>query len=456
MTARVLVVDDLLPNIKLLEARLSAEYFEVQSAMSGPQALAICAQGQIDIVLLDVMMPGMDGFEVCRRIKADPATAHLPVVMITSLDQHADRLRGLEAGADDFLGKPIDEIAVIARVKSLSRMKVALDELRNRRSIAAQMGASASLAAAIADSGEQGRILLVDDRDSSIDRVKSALRGRHTLDVERIPAQAMFRVAEHDYDLIAVSLNLQGFDGLRVCSQLRSLERTRHTPILMLAETDDRRKVLHGLELGASDYISRPIDRNELIARVRTQVRRRRYSEALRNDVQASIEMALVDPLTGLNNRRYLDMRLPSLLEEAARRGRPLALMALDIDRFKSVNDGYGHDSGDEVLRTFAQRVKNAVREGDLLCRLGGEEFVVLMPETDIDVAARIAERVRGAIEAELFAIEKGARSIPVTVSIGLAQAQGETEPEGLFRRADRALYRSKNDGRNRVTLDAA
>ena len=152
MTARVLVVDDLLPNIKLLEARLSAEYFEVQSAMSGPQALAICAQGQIDIVLLDVMMPGMDGFEVCRRIKADPATAHLPVVMITSLDQHADRLRGLEAGADDFLGKPIDEIAVIARVKSLSRMKVALDELRNRRSIAAQMGASASLAAAIADS----------------------------------------------------------------------------------------------------------------------------------------------------------------------------------------------------------------------------------------------------------------------------------------------------------------
>ena len=456
MTARVLVVDDLLPNIKLLEARLSAEYFEVQSAMSGPQALAICAQGQIDIVLLDVMMPGMDGFEVCRRIKADPATAHLPVVMITSLDQHADRLRGLEAGADDFLGKPIDEIAVIARVKSLSRMKVALDELRNRRSIAAQMGASASLAAAIADSGEQGRILLVDDRDSSIDRVTSALRGRHTLDVERIPAQAMFRVAEHDYELIAVSLSLQGFDGLRVCSQLRSLERTRHTPILMLAETDDRRKVLHGLELGASDYISRPIDRNELIARVRTQVRRRRYSEALRNDVQASIEMALVDPLTGLNNRRYFEMRLPTLLEEAARRGRPLALMALDIDRFKSVNDGYGHDSGDEVLRTFAQRVKNAVREGDLLCRLGGEEFVVLMPETDIGVAARIAERVRGAIESELFAIEKGARSIPVTVSIGLAQAQGETEPEGLFRRADRALYRSKNDGRNRVTLDAA
>ena len=119
MTARVLIIDDLLPNIKLLEARLSAEYYEVQSATSGLQALAICAQGQIDVVLLDVMMPGMDGFEVCRRIKADPAMAHLPVVMVTSLDQHADRLRGLEAGADDFLGKPIDEIA--DKLKSLSQ-----------------------------------------------------------------------------------------------------------------------------------------------------------------------------------------------------------------------------------------------------------------------------------------------------------------------------------------------
>ena len=213
MTARVLIVDDLLPNVKLLEARLSAEYFEVQSAANGPQALAICAQGQIDVVLLDVMMPGMDGFEVCRRIKADPAMAHLPVVMVTSLDQHADRLRGLEAGADDFLGKPIDEIAVIARVKSLARMKVSMDELRNRQSLTAQLGASANLTAAIADSGEQGRILLVDDRMTSIDRVTSALRGRHELDVERIPAQAVFRAAGRQYDLIIVSLNLQDFDG---------------------------------------------------------------------------------------------------------------------------------------------------------------------------------------------------------------------------------------------------
>ena len=122
MTARILVVDDIPANVKLLEAWLSAEYFDVLTAANGPEALAICQEGSCDIVLLDVMMPGMDGFEVCRRIKNNPATAHLPVVMVTALDQPADRVRGLDAGADDFLTKPIDEVALVARVRSLARL----------------------------------------------------------------------------------------------------------------------------------------------------------------------------------------------------------------------------------------------------------------------------------------------------------------------------------------------
>src|SRR5437016_4006589 len=131
MTARILVVDDAPPNVKLLEARLSAEYFEVLTAGSGPEALAICQDGACDIVVLDIMMPGMDGFEVCRRLKTNPTTAHLPVVIVTALDQPADRLRGLEAGADDFLTKPIDEVALVARLRSLARLKVVIDELRS-------------------------------------------------------------------------------------------------------------------------------------------------------------------------------------------------------------------------------------------------------------------------------------------------------------------------------------
>ena len=166
--------------------------------------------------------------------------------------------------------------------------------------------------------------------------------------------------------------------------------------------------------------------------------------------------MALVDPLTGLSNRRYLETHLASLLLNVTNRGGALSLMILDIDHFKSVNDTWGHGAGDEVLKAFASRVKRMVRQVDLPCRYGGEEFVVIMPDTPMSVAASIAERVRAAVQGELFSIEDGARSIPITVSIGIAESMGVNDPDALFRRADKALYRSKNSGRNRVTADAA
>lgn len=456
MTARVLVVDDILPNIRLLEARLVAEYFDVVTATNGPEALAICAAGKCDMVLLDIMMPGMDGFEVCRRLKADFATAHIPVVMVTALDQPADRVRGLDAGADDFLTKPVDEVALIARVRSLTRLKMSVDELRSRAMTAASLGIPNTLEAAIADEGLGGNILLVEDRPNSAERIQLALAAHHQVAVEADPQEALFRAAEQGFDLVLVSLGLKDFDGLRLCSQLRSVERTRQTPILMIADLEDNQKVIRGLDLGVNDYLSRPVDRNELIARVRTQMRRKRYVEALRDNVQTSIEMALTDSLTGLNNRRYLETHLSAMLEASVKNGRDLVLMILDIDFFKLVNDNYGHDAGDQVLREFSDRIRRVVRDADLICRLGGEEFVVVMPDTQLDIASTIAERIRGAVQAELFPSGDGSRSIQITVSIGLAPASGDIDPDKLFRRADQALYRSKNEGRNRVTADAA
>ena len=456
MTARVLVVDDVVPNIKLLEARLTAEYFDVMTATNGPEALAICAGGQCDIVLLDVMMPGRDGFEVCRRLKADPLTSHIPVVMVTALDQPSDRVRGLDAGADDFLTKPVDEIALIARVRSLTRLKVVLDELRARAVTSQSLGIVNPAEAAVHDKGIGGRILLVDDRASSAERILSSLTPTHQVELQQDAHEALFRGAEGEFELFVVSLGLKDYDGLRLCSQLRSLERTRHLPVLMVADLEDRARVLRGLDLGVNDYLMRPIDRNELLARVKTQLRRKRYTDALRDNVQASIEMAVVDALTGLNNRRYLETHLPAMTAKSNSRGRPLSLMVLDIGHFKKVNDTFGHDAGDDVLKAFAQRVKRVIRQADLLCRLGGEEFIVAMPDTPVEIAARIAERIRTAIQGDKFPIDSGSRAIPVTVSIGLSSTFGEATTDGLFKRADRALYRSKNEGRNRVTAEAA
>jgi two-component system cell cycle response regulator len=455
MTARILIVDDLAPNIKLLEARLTAEYFDVLSATNGPDALRMCREDRCDIVLLDVMMPGMDGFEVCSRLKADPATAHLPVIMVTALDQPSDRVRGLEAGADDFLTKPVDEIALLARVRSLARLKMMLDELRARAVTTASLGL-VELTRTSFDAGENGRILLIEDRAASAERIVSALRGLHEVTIEADPQEALFRAAEGGFDMAAISLDLADFDPLRLCSQMRSLERTRALPILIIADLDDRQRILRGLDLGVNDYIVRPIDRNEMIARVRSQLRRKRYADSLRSDVQAAIELAAVDPLTGLNNRRYLETHLASLLDNAAHQGRALTLMILDIDHFKSVNDTYGHDAGDEVLKNFARRMRRVVRSADLICRLGGEEFVIVMPDTPLAIATRVAERVRATIQSEPFCIDATGRTIPVTASIGIAERGREANPDALLRRADKALYESKNAGRNRVTAAAA
>jgi two-component system, cell cycle response regulator len=457
MSARVLVVDDVPANVKLLEARLSAEYFDVITAMNGEEALAICERGECDLVLLDAMMPVINGFETCRRLKTNPATHHIPVVMVTALDQPADRVRGLEAGADDLLTKPICDFALIARVRSLARLKMVTDELRMRAVTSRDIGIESPEREAIADAGSGGRVLIVDDRASSHERIAEVLAGEHDVDVEANPNQALFRAADGSYDLAIVSLGLENFDALRLCSQIRSLERTRNTPILAVTEPGDTARMVRGLEIGVNDYLMRPIDKNELLARARTQVRKRRYTERLRDSVQLSIEMAITDALTGLFNRRYMESHLATLIEQAKSRGKPLTALVLDIDYFKAINDSHGHDAGDDVLREFALRIRRSIRGIDLACRYGGEEFVIVMPETDMAVAAMVAERLRRRIAADPFVIQQGARSIPVTISIGIAGVRGrEDTAAALLKRADQALYRAKRDGRNRVVPDAA
>jgi two-component system, cell cycle response regulator len=456
MTARVLVVDDVPANVKLLEARLSAEYFDVMTAVSGKEALAICERAECDVVLLDVMMPDMDGFEVCRRLKSNIATHHIPVVIVTALDQPSDRVKGLESGADDFLTKPVSDVALIARVRSLSRLKMMTDELRMRAVTSREIGIESPEREALAEAGRDGRVLMVDDRPALSDRIQTILSGEHVVDVERDPTEALFTAAEGNYELVVVSLDLENFDGLRLCSQLRSLERTRNVKGMALTETDNNARLVRALEIGVNDYLVRPIDKNEILARARTQIRKKRYTERLRDNVQLSIEAAITDALTGLYNRRYMETHVGTLVDQALSRGKPLSVLILDIDYFKSINDTHGHDAGDDVLQDFAIRIRKSIRGIDLACRYGGEEFVVVMPETDMAVATMVAERLRRRIASEPFAIQKGACTIEVTISIGIAALGPNDDAAAVIKRADQALYRAKRDGRNRVVPDAA
>ncbi|EJC78859.1 diguanylate cyclase (GGDEF) domain-containing protein [Rhizobium leguminosarum bv. trifolii WSM2297] len=457
MTARILVVDDIPANVKLLEARLLAEYFDVMTAADGYTALAICERNQVDLILLDIMMPGIDGFEVCERLKASRKTAHIPVVMVTALDQPADRVRGLKAGADDFLTKPVNDLQLISRVKSLLRLKTLSDELRIRADTAHTMGIDDLMRAGEGRIDETGQILLVDGRANSQERIIKALKPVADVLALSDPQAALFEAAESAFDLVIVNANFDDYDPLRLCSQLRSLERTRFLPILIITEQGADEMVVRALDLGVNDYIVRPVDPNELVARSLTQIRRKRCNDRLRASVKQTIELAVTDPLTGLYNRRYLDNHLNVLFNRSMARGRPLSVLITDIDRFKQVNDSYGHDGGDEVLREFANRVRSTIRGADLACRYGGEEFVVVMPDTSPEIAAAVAERLRAAVENAPFRLKHAGEALNVTASFGIASRIGSVlTPDQLMKQADLALYEAKNTGRNRVVAAAA
>ena len=451
MTARILVVDDVPTNIRLLEAKLEVEYYQVLTAKDGEEALAVVAAEHPDLILLDVMMPGIDGYEVCRQLKSDPASSHIPVVMVTALADISDRIEGLEAGADDFLTKPINDTALFARVKSLLRLKMMHDELRLREDTNAQLGA---ILGDDVDGPATGRVLLIDDSRYDAEHFSRILKeAAYEVEVVEATAAALAAVGDAAYDLVAVSLDLKTDDPYRLISQFRSADETRHLPILLIQNPDETDRMAKGLELGASEYIIRPIDRHELLARIRSQLRRMQYERRLRDSLVQSVELAVTDPLTGLYNRRYFDAHFGSLIERAKETERPLALVMLDLDHFKAINDSHGHDVGDQVLRETARRITESVRAHDMVSRFGGEEFAIVIPDTTVEIAVGVAERLRAAIGQQPFEVEGSSKdeAITVTASLGIAVASRDPDATDLVKRADYALYAAKRGGRNQA-----
>ncbi len=457
MAARILVVDDILPNIKLLEAKLTSDYYDVITAMNGEEALQKAKEEKPDLILLDIMMPGMDGFEVCTRLKQDPNIAHIPVVMVTALTDTQDRVKGLECGADDFLSKPVNDTALMSRVRSLIRLKMTIDEWRTREMTATQLGVIQESSVSIHEEIEPSNVLLVEDMDFEVKKIKDTIESKgHTLQTVSTGLEALKYVNDHAYDLLIISLNLENEDGIRLCSHLRSNEKTRNTPIIMIGGDEDIERIARGLELGAHDYIVRPIDRNELIARMTTQVRRKHFQERLKSSYEVSLSMALTDTLTGLYNRRYLEVHLQRLVENNKKVGKTIGVIYTDIDHFKDVNDTYGHNVGDEVLKIFSKRLMENLRGFDLVARLGGEEFVAILPDTDEKTAHIIAERLRRSIMDESFSTTH-AEPLTITTSIGGVIIEGGESPTitQILERADAQLYLAKSNGRNTVFFES-
>jgi two-component system, cell cycle response regulator len=455
MSARILVVDDIEANRRLLQAKLEAHYFTVMHAGNGQQALDVARAELPEIILLDVMMPGMDGYETCSKLKVDPRTSFIPVVMVTALSDAEDRIRGLDVGAEDFLTKPVDDFALMSRMGALMRYNAVASELRQRQASGLKTGA-----VDVIDEEElnrPARVFIIDDNPRTSLRMANMLRDGGHAATTLLEAGDMSDLGDLGVDILIMSLSSRAFDPLKLCAHFKMTEATRAISIILVCDQSERTRAGKGLDIGASDVIISPVDRQELLARVRTQARRSRYIDLLRKRVDRGLELSVIDQLTGLYNRRYMVNQLQQLMHRAVIGARPVSVMMCDIDHFKSVNDTYGHDVGDEVLVEVAGRLRENVRPMDVICRPGGEEFLVIMPDTPGDLACAAAERIRRAVASEPFRVSGGRREISITLSAGVSTIAGEQDTMAdLTKRADMALFQAKSAGRNRVESMAA
>lgn len=455
MAGKILIVDDVATNRFYLSQLLERAYYEVEEAADAEQALAMVRADRPDLILLDVMMPGMNGFELCRVLKADLDLCTIPVVIITALDSRADRREDLSAGADDFLTKPVQPLPLFARLRSLLRMKAMTEELRLRGETDRELGDGVDSPLLI-EPQAGARVLGL----TSVDEAAAmALMLQSGLDVtvETVTeVSALFQsIATAAPEAVVLdAMNIAGFSSDLVTA-LRQRPETRSAAMLTLIDADDFRLAANCLDAGANDYVMWPVDASEMAARLRTQLRYKAYADHLRQSVRDGLRLAATDPLTGLRNRRYVDVHLARMIESARRNRAPLALLAFDLDRFKAINDTHGHAAGDAILVEFARRLMENTRSVDLVARIGGEEFIAVLPDAGVAHAGAAAERVRAAIEAPGFVA--GDKTLPVTVSVGVASLrEGVDDARQLLARADAALYFAKANGRNRVSLEAA
>ena len=444
MSARILVVDDLAPNIHLLKVKLQAEYYDVLTARSGREAIEIAKKERLDLILMDALMPGIDGFEACATIKKDPNTWHVPVIMVTALEETKDRIRGLEAGADDFITKPIDDFNLMARVRSLLRLKMTTDQLLSH----SEKGMAESRSLMESLEKRAAKILIVEDHVKHAEKMAKPLREHHNVRIEDNPIKAL-RAAKAGMDLIIVSLVSDGFDGLRACASLRFNEKTRDVPILVVGDPEDEARFVRAYDIGINDTVMRPIELQELKARVNTLLKRKFYEDSLRDNFNENLEMVVADPLTGLGNRRYFERAIHPFFDALETHDTPFSVMVFDIDHFKRVNDILGHDMGDQILKEIATRLVSNMRAIDVVSRYGGEEFMIAMPDTTEDAALIAADRLRSLIAGTPVYVD--GQALNVTTSAGVAQVIAGEQLRDVFKRADDALYKAKHAGRNRV-----
>lgn len=463
MAGDILVIDGVATNRIVLKVKLLAAQYRVRLCATLADAQLEIDESLPDLIMLDTAMGEATLLEFCTELKAQARTSLIPVIAAGCFPTPRDRVAALEAGADDVLTKPYDDQILQARIRSLLRSRDARAELRMREGTRTALG----FGEASTQFSQPARIVM--GTKTGILTPELLSLGAEIVNCTVAP-QTMERLASPlrpsevtDVYIIDFRTELQDDTTLfRLLSELRTQSSSRHAGILVLLPSHTRLAATMALDLGANDSVCAPVDIAEIRHRCTVLIQAKQEADALRRAVESGLEAAITDPLTGLFNRRYALPHLSRLSTESHKADRQFAIMVLDLDHFKSINDTYGHKAGDEILCQVASRLKGNLRAVDLLARIGGEEFLVAIPNSDVVHARTAAERLCRLIAETPFYVGNGQVVIRVTMSVGVSLSGGQQtiemveDLEELVNAADTALYAAKNTGRNKVSLAAA
>lgn len=473
MAGHVLLIDSDAPRRAALSAALRTGYLVTETCATVEHAVKAARASAPALILIEGDDGGAQSAALCVRLKSDVDLATTPVVVAVNADDRSGRVAVLEAGADDLLVRPIDTRVLLARIRSLARLRAMSDELMLRQATARDLGIAVDdrLAPISDEETPPPHVLIIGKDRGEAERLSETLgggfRSRLTITspgfgalraVETDPPDAIMVLDTARPDAVDGFAEPDATDPVQFVGILRGRSEIRNTPILMLSSPEaNPARIAAALDVGATDCASITDTTLELQARLGAQLRRKRYADQLRTMLDDGMRRAITDPLTELPGRRYLEPHLERLFTQARSEGRSLAVLLFDLDHFKLLNDQHGHNAGDEALRAFADRLRAGIRASDLAVRYGGEEFLVLAPDTGADAAAAQAARICQALARDDLALGSNGASVSLTVSAGVAAiCDSDTAPSDLIARADAALGAAKANGRNQVRIAAA